>query len=167
MGTTLQPGQRLPDFILPDHTGESVRLSDFSVSDEFQRRLGFTQGRPLIVVFYRGFFCPRDHRQLSQLVSFYPEIQLNYASLVTISVDAPRVTAAYRAGLGAEFSFLSDADRSVINQLGIMDNTDGEYPNIAIPHTFCLRPDLTIFKIYKKSSEILWVSLKIQHFTKF
>ena len=148
MGTMLQPGQRLPDFTLPDHTGESVRLSDFSVIDEFQRRLGFTEGRPLIVVFYRGFFCPRDHIQLSQLVSFYPEIQLNYASLVVISVDAPRVTAAYRAGLGAEFSFLSDAGRAVIHQLGIMDNTDGEYPNIAIPHTFCLRPDLTIFKIY-------------------
>ena len=148
MRTTLQPGQRLPDFTLPDHTGKSVGRSNFSTIGEFQRRLGFTEGRPLIVVFYRGYFCPRDHRQLSQLVSFYPEIQLNYASLGVISVDAPRVAAAYRAGLGAEFSFLSDADRAVIKQLGIVDNTYGEYPNIAIPHTFCLRPDLTIFKIY-------------------
>ncbi len=145
---TPQPGQRLPDFTLPDHTGKSVRLSDFSTIGEFQRRLGFTEGRPLVVVFYRGYFCRRDHRQLSQLVSFHPEILLNYASLVAISVDAPRVTAAYRAGLGAEFSFLSDADQAVIKQLGIVDNTDGEYPNVAIPHTFCLGPDLTIFKIY-------------------
>ena len=129
MSTHLQRGQRFPDLALPDHRGQIVRLSQFTAPDEFSRRLGFTEGRPLIVVFYRGFFCPRDRQQLSQLTDFYSEVVLSYASLVAISVDSPRVAAAYRAGLGATFPFLSDQDRTAIAQLGIVDNTDGEYPN--------------------------------------
>jgi cold shock CspA family protein/peroxiredoxin len=144
----LQRGQRFPDLALPDHRGQQVKLSQLMAPDEFSQRLGFTEGRPLIVVFYRGFFCPRDRQQLSQLTTFYPEAALSYVSLVAISVDSPRVVAAYRAGLGATFPFLSDQDRTAINRLGIVDNTDGEYPHVAIPHTFCLAPDLTIYKIY-------------------
>src|SRR5439155_13837872 len=103
MSTHLQKGQRFPDLALPDHRGQVVRLSQFTAADEFSRRLGFTEGRPLIVVFYRGFFCPRDRLQLSQLTAFYPEVALSYAGLVAISVDPPIVAAAYRAGLGAPF----------------------------------------------------------------
>jgi cold shock CspA family protein/peroxiredoxin len=147
MSTHLQRDQRFPDLTLLDHRGQRVRLSQLT-ADEFHLRLGFTEGRPLIIVFYRGFFCPRDRLQLSHLTTFYPEVVLSYASLVAISVEPPIVAAAYRAGLGAPFPFLSDQDRVAIRQLGIVDNTDGEYPNVAIPHTFCLAPDLTIYKIY-------------------
>jgi cold shock CspA family protein/peroxiredoxin len=144
----LQYDQRFPDLALPNHHSQVVRLSQFTAPDEFSQHLGFTEGRPLIVVFYRGFFCPRDCVQLSQLTTFYPEIVLNHASLVAISVDPPLVAAAYRAGLGATFPFLSDQERVAISRLGIIDNTDGEYPRVAIPHTFCLTPDLTIYKVY-------------------
>ncbi|HKA54083.1 MAG TPA: redoxin domain-containing protein [Candidatus Binatia bacterium] len=148
MSTQLQRGQAFPDLALPDHRGQRLRLSQLTAAGEFSRRLGFTAGRPLLVVFYRGFFCPRDRLQLQQLSAFYPEIVLSYASLVAISVDPPPVAAAYRAGLGATFPFLSDQDRVAVTQLGIVDNTDGEYPNVAIPHTFCLAPDLTIHTVY-------------------
>jgi peroxiredoxin/cold shock CspA family protein len=148
MSTHLQKGQRFPDLALPDHHGQIVKLSQLTAANEFSRRLGFTESHPLIVAFYRGFFCPRDRLQLSQLTAFYPELVLSYASLVAISVDPPLVAAAYRAGLGAPFPFFSDQHRSAITQLGIVDNTDGEYPNVAIPYTFCLAPDLMIYKIY-------------------
>lgn len=148
MSTPLQPGHRFPDLVLPDHHNQPVKLSDLTAPDAVSQHLGFTAGRPLIVVFYRGFFCPRDRVQLSQLTAFYPEIVLNHASLVAISVDTPLVAAAYRAGLGAVFPFLSDQERTAITQLGIVDHTDGEYPRVAIPHTFCLAPDLTIYKTY-------------------
>jgi len=148
MRTSPQQGQRFPDLALPDHHDHVVRLSQLTATDEFSWRLGFTEGCPLIVVFYRGFFCPRDRLQLSQLTAIYPEMVLSHAGLVAISVDPPIVAAAYRAGLGAPFPFLSDQDRTAIHQLAIVDNTDGEYPNVAIPHTFCLAPDLTISKVY-------------------
>ena len=148
MSTSLQAGARFPDLSLPDHTGRRVSLSQLTAPDEFDRRLGFAHGRPLLVVVYRGFFCPRDRLQLSQLVSFYPEVELNQTGLVALSTDPLPVAAAYRAGLGARFPFLSDHGRRAIRQLGIVDITDGEYPEVAIPHTVCLTPDLTIHSVY-------------------
>ncbi len=148
MSTSLYVGAQFPDLSLPDHTGRRVSLSQLTAPDEFDRHLGFDHGQPLIVVVYRGFFCPRDRLQLSQLVSFYPEVELNKTRVVAISTDTPAVTAAYRAGLGARFPFLSDHERRAIQQLDIVDNTDGEYPNVAIPHTLCLAPELTIHSVY-------------------
>jgi cold shock CspA family protein len=58
------------------------------------------------------------------------------------------VQAAFRAGLGAQWTFLSDEQRAVIKQLNILDETEGEYAYRAQPYTFVLRSDLRIFKIY-------------------
>ena len=44
--------------------------------------------------------------------------------LLSVSVDAPLVNAALRAGLGARWTFLSDEDRSVQPELGLRETTD-------------------------------------------
>src|SRR3712207_224487 len=148
MTTTLQIGDTFPDFELPDHTKRPRRLSQFTRPSLLDEKLGFTDGYPLIVVFGRGFFCPRDQQQMRQLVEFQPELAVNYCKLVTVSVDAPLLQAAFRAGLGAEWPFLSDEERVVIKRINILDETEGEYAYTAQPHTFVLRPDLTIHRIY-------------------
>ncbi|GAA6619666.1 cold shock domain-containing protein [Scytonema sp. NUACC26] len=148
MTTNLQPGDRFIDAELANHKNELVKLSDFTQPSLMDRHMGFTDGYPLIVIFYRGFFCPRDREQLSQLVQFQKELAVNYGSLVTISVDPPLVQAAFRAGLGAQWSFLCDEKRELIKQINILDSTEGEYAYRAQPYTFILRPDLTIYKIY-------------------
>jgi cold shock CspA family protein/peroxiredoxin len=111
-------------------------------------KMGFLDGYPLIVVFYRGFFCPRDNTQIRSLVDFQSELAVNYCGLATVSVDPPKVSAAFRAGLAANWPFLSDENREVVKQLGILDETEGEYAYTARPFTFVLKPDLTIHKIY-------------------
>lgn len=58
------------------------------------------------------------------------------------------VQAAFRAGLGAQWQFLCDEQRSLIKQINILDETEGEYAYRVQPYTFVLRPDLTIYKIY-------------------
>jgi len=40
------------------------------------------------------------------------EFEVAYRKLVVVSTDTPEVQAAYRAGLGARFLFLSDAERT-------------------------------------------------------
>jgi cold shock CspA family protein/peroxiredoxin len=148
MTTNLQVGDRFPDFELPNHDNEPTRLSQFTQPSLMDKKLGFLDGYPLILVFYRGFFCPRDRQQLPQLVQFQGELGVNYCKLVTISVDPPLVQAAFRAGLGAQWSFFSDEKRELIKQINILDETEGEYAYRAQPYTFVLRPDLTIYKIY-------------------
>jgi len=58
------------------------------------------------------------------------------------------VQAAFRAGLGANWPFLSDEEREVIERLAILDETEGEYAYTAQPYTYVLRPELTIHRIY-------------------
>lgn len=148
MTTNLQVGDKFPDAELANHENEMQKLSNFTQPELMDRYLGFTDGYPLIVVFYRGFFCPRDRQQLLQLVQFQNELAVNYGKLVTIGVDPPLVQAAFRAGLGGQWQFLCDEKRELVAKINILDETEGEYAFRAQPYTFVLQPDLTIYKIY-------------------
>jgi cold shock CspA family protein/peroxiredoxin len=148
MTTHLHLGDRFPDAELVNHENESITLFSLTHPSLTDQYLGFLDGYPLIVVFYRGFFCPRDRQQLSQLVQFQSELTVNYGKLVTIGVDPPLVQAAFRAGLGAQWQFLCDEQHTLIKQINILDETEGEYAFRAQPYTFVLYPDLTIYKIY-------------------
>jgi cold shock CspA family protein/peroxiredoxin len=125
-----------------------TRLSQFTRPSLLDTHLGFLDGYPLILVFYRGFFCPRDQQQMRQLVEFQRELAVNYGKLVAVSADPPLVQAAFRAGLGAQWTFLADEQRAIIKQIDILEETEGEYAYRAQPYTFVLRADLHIFKIY-------------------
>ena len=146
--TNLGVGDAFLDFTLPDSRGKPETLSDFTKPGVMDEKMGFTDGYPVIVVFSRGFFCPRDGVQMRGLVRFQEELSVNYGKLAVVSADPPMVSAAFRAGLGASFPFLSDEKREVINSIGILDTTEGEYAFRARPFTFVLRPDLSVHKIY-------------------
>ena len=148
MTTNLQLNDQFPDIALPNHQNELTRLSHLTQPGLLDRHLGFLDGYPLILVFFRGFFCPRDQQQMRQLVEFQHELAVNYGKLVAVSVDPPLVQAAFRAGLGAQWTFLSDEQRTIIKQINILDETEGEYAYRAQPYTFVLRPDLRIHAIY-------------------
>lgn len=85
--------------------------------------------------------------QLRLLTEFQKELAVNYCRLAVVSVDPPEVNAAFRAGLGAEFAFLSDQDRTVVRQLDMVE-TSKSRGETAIPYAFCLMPDLTVHNIY-------------------
>lgn len=148
MTTDLRAGDAFPDFELPDHRKRQRQLSGYTRPSPLDEKLGFDDGYPLILVFGRGFFCPRDGEQMRGLVRFQSELAVNYCKLVTVSADPPMVGAAFRAGLGAGWPFLSDERRKVIKRLGILDETEGEYAGVSRPFTFVLRPDLMIHRVY-------------------
>lgn len=64
-----------------------------------------------------------------------------------ISTDPPECNAAFKAGLGATFPFLSDHGRTAVKQLDMVE-TSKKHGETAIPYTFSLLPDLTVHKIY-------------------
>ncbi|PSB17367.1 hypothetical protein C7B65_19015 [Phormidesmis priestleyi ULC007] len=124
MTTNLQVGNHFSDVELANHENEQIKLSSLTQASLMDQYLGFLDGYPLIVVFYRGFFCPRDRQQFTQLVHFQNELMVNYGKLVTICVDPPLVQAAFRAGLGAQWQFLCDESRDLIKQINILDETE-------------------------------------------
>jgi peroxiredoxin len=78
------------------------------------------------------------------------ELAVNYCHLAVVSTDPPEVTAAFRAGLGATFTFLSDHARSAITELDIVEVTAPGFAHghVAVPYTFSLLPDLRIHAVY-------------------
>ena len=85
--------------------------------------------------------------QLRHYVRFQEELAINYCKLAVVSVDSPEVNAAFRTGLGAEYTFLSDQDRKVVQQLD-MTETSKTRGVTAIPYSFSLLPDLTVHNLY-------------------
>jgi peroxiredoxin len=135
MRPDIQVGARFPDYELTDHTGTRRKLSALQGDD------------PMILVLSRGHFCPKDRRQMRNLVDFYPELKVGYTRIVTISTDNLIQTNEFRDALGAQWPFLSDPGRKVQQDLDIQEYTD-PYNDPMIPHTLVLEPGLTVFKIY-------------------
>jgi peroxiredoxin len=76
--------------------------------------------------------------QVRHLTTFQDELAVNYCQLAVVSTDRPVVTAAFRAGLGATFTFLSDHERRAITELEIVEQTAPgfEHGLVALPYTF-------------------------------
>ena len=81
------------------------------------------------------------------LTEFQKELAVNYCKLAVASVDPPEVNAAFKAGFGASFPFLSDQDRAVVRQLDMVEKSKSR-GDTAIPYAFSLMPDLTVHNIY-------------------
>jgi peroxiredoxin len=87
---------------------------------------------------------------LRRFVELQEDLAVNYCKLAVISTDPPEVSAAFRTGLAATYTFLSDQKREAIRRLEIVEVTaaDFKYGLVALPYTFSLAPDLTIHAIY-------------------
>ncbi|MDQ3608933.1 MAG: redoxin domain-containing protein [Actinomycetota bacterium] len=133
--TALDPGEHFPDLDLPDHTGRARTLSELAGGD------------PVVLVFSRGWWCPKEQRYLRELTGLQDEFEVAYTRIVVVSVDEPRVQSAFRAGLGARFTFLSDAQRHWLERLGLEETTDTTH-HPYLPTAFTLHPDLTIHAVY-------------------
>jgi len=154
MRADITSGGIFPDFELVDHTATRRRLSELQGHD------------PLIVVLARGHYCPKDHQQHLQLASLYPQIAVAYTQIVTISTDDVLRTREFRASVGAQWTFLSDAGRRVQKELDVPEYTD-PYHDPMVPHTFVLTPRLVIHSVYngywfwgRPSTAELWRDLR-------
>jgi len=135
MHSDIVPGGTFPDYELPDHTGTQRKLSELQGED------------PLILTLARGHYCPKEHQQHLELAAFYPKIAVAYTQIATIATDDHHTLQEFRASVGAQWTFLSDTERTVQKDLDIQEYTDPEH-NPMIPHTLVLKPGLVIYSIY-------------------
>jgi peroxiredoxin len=135
MRSDIVPGGIFPDYELPDHTGTLRKLSELQGDD------------PLILTLARGHYCPKEHQQHLELAAFYPKIAVAYTQIATIATDDHHTLQEFRASVGAQWTFLSDPDRTIQKDLDIQEYTDPEH-NPMIPHTLVLKPGLVIYSIY-------------------
>jgi peroxiredoxin len=135
MRADIVPGGVFPNYKLTDHTRTRRTLSEL-------------QGiNPMILLLSRGHFCPKDNQQHLELAANYPKIAVAYTQMVTISTDNIVETSEFRASVGAQWTFLSDAGRTIAKDLDIAEYTD-PFHDPMIPYTFVLKPGLVIHSVY-------------------
>jgi peroxiredoxin len=135
MRPDIVPGAAFPDYELSDHRGKRRKLSELQGPD------------PLVLVLSRGGYCPKEHRQHEGLLQLHREIEVGYCRLVTVSTDNLLETNEFRSGVGAHWTFLSDAGRKIQKDLDIAEYTDPMHDPM-IPHTLVLEPGLKVYRVY-------------------
>jgi len=130
-----QPDGPFPDLDLPDHTGRERRLSELAGGD------------PVVLLFSRGWWCPKEQRHLREIAALQDEFEVAYTRIVVVSTDPPEVQSAFRSGLGARFTFLSDAERRWLPRLDLLEESDTTHRPYR-PTAFTLFPDLTVHRRY-------------------
>ena len=93
-----QPGEPMPDFVLPDTNGHLVSLS------------GLLEESTVVVSFNRGHWCPYCQLNVDALAKAAPEIQSLGARVVVISPETRRYGTQLKDYANAPFPILTDVD---------------------------------------------------------
>jgi peroxiredoxin len=102
-------------------------------------RLDWDDGRPTLLVFYRGFWCPHCRRQLGALRDAAGEIEAAGAAVVAISTQPLEAVAV--AADGIAFPLLADPTTAAIDRYGVRDPIPEAHGSVARPSLFIVDQD--------------------------
>lgn len=108
----LKEDEQAPDFTLPDALGQPVTLSQL-----------LTQG-PVIIIFYRGVWCPYCNLELRAYQKALPQLQELGATLVAISPQTPDHSLSTMEKQGLAFAVLSDVGNQVAREYRLVFTLD-------------------------------------------
>src|SRR5918995_312295 len=101
----LQPGEKAPDFTLPDASGAPVSLRDYA-------------GGRVVVYFYPAAMTPGCTTQACDFRDSLSSLQAAGVSVVGVSPDPPAKLAEFAARDGLTFPLLSDSGHEVLEAYG-------------------------------------------------
>jgi peroxiredoxin len=106
--SALNVGGTMPTFTLGDAQGHPVSSAELLAKG------------PIVVVFYRGAWCPYCNLYLHAWQRYLPELARRKATLVAISGEPPDRTAQVVQKTEATFTVLSDPGYRVARQFGVV-----------------------------------------------
>lgn len=104
--TTLQEGQKAPDFKGVNQDGEAVQLSDFA-------------GKKLVLFFYPKDNTPGCTAEACNLRDAYGELKDAGYELLGVSPDSEKKHQNFIKKFDLPFPLLADTDREVLNAYGV------------------------------------------------
>ncbi len=155
--TALNVGGKMPSFNLSDANDANVSSGDL-----------LEQGN-LIVVFYRGAWCPFCNLYLRKLQESLPQFKENDAILVAISVENPDKAIAVSQKNNLKFTVLSDPNLDVARKFGIVYQLDPKtesalknYGIDLVKQNGTKKPELPLSATYvvKRNGEIAYAFLE-------
>lgn len=137
-------GDVFPDFALPSAKGGTFALAERG-------------GRRHLVMLYRGDWCPFCQVELAQVKARYGDIAARGVDVVAISVDPPETSAPLAERMGGAIEFVSDADGTLLDRLGVRDRDGlpGAFAkertsrDIFLPTTFLLDEQHRVRWVYR------------------
>jgi peroxiredoxin Q/BCP len=102
----ISPGQQAPDFELPDHDGNRVRLSDL-------------RGRKVVLYFYPKADTPGCTTQACGVRDRHDEYEAAGATVIGVSPDPVKAVHKFHDRKGLNFTLLADEDHEVSERYGV------------------------------------------------
>jgi peroxiredoxin Q/BCP len=134
-------GDSAPDFELPDHDGNSVRLSDL-------------RGRPVVLYFYPKADTPGCTTQACGIRDHQADYDAAGAVVLGVSPDPVRAVAKFNTKQSLNFRLLADEDHAVCERYGVWAEKSmyGKTYWGALRATFIIAPDGTVARVFPKVS---------------
>jgi peroxiredoxin len=102
-----EPGEPMPEFMLPDQNGRLVSLADL------------VERGPVVVAFHRGHWCPYCRITADALNRIHTRVAGLGAELVVITPEIERFNAELRSTVSARYPVLSDMDNGYALMLNL------------------------------------------------
>lgn len=130
MSTRLEPGDRAPDFTLPDDKGNDVTLSDL-------------RGQKVVVYFYPAAMTPGCSKQACDFSASKDSWDADGYTVIGISPDDPQKLAKFRERDDLTVTLLSNPDKNVLSAWGAFGEKKlyGKVVEGVIRSTFVIDPD--------------------------
>lgn len=137
----LEPGDKAPDFDLPDQSGEQVKLSDL-------------KGETVVLYFYPRADTPGCTTQACGVRDRRADYEQAGARVIGISPDEVRAIDKFAGKYDLGFTLLADADHAVAEKYGtwVEKSMYGKKYMGVQRATFIVGPDGKIAKVFPKVS---------------
>lgn len=103
----LRPGNPLPEFAAVNEKGESLSSTEL-------------RGRPSVILFVRGTWCPFCSKQVQELTRYYREINQSGAHLILITPAPLETTRRVAEFFNVKFEFWLDESLAIGKRLGLV-----------------------------------------------
>ncbi len=110
--TPARVGQMIPDVAVHNAAGQRVSLRSLAAE------------KPMVLVFYRGGWCPFCTKHLEALVKVEPELTKMGYQLVAISPDKPANLRKTASDKGIAYTLLSDSSSAAARSFGLAFRVD-------------------------------------------
>lgn len=104
----LEVGSKAPKFKTTDIDGNAVVMKDL-----------LKQG-PVVIIFYRGEWCPVCNRYLAELNNSLPEIKKKGATVLVISPEMDTHVQKTKENTSSDFVFVSDKDSKICESYDVL-----------------------------------------------
>lgn len=105
----VRPGDAVPAFTASTTDGGRITEQDL------------VSRAPVLLVLYRGWWCPSSKAQLDEVVQNYDQLRAAGVTVFAGSVDAPAEAAPLQRQVGDRITILCDVPTSLLDAIGVRD----------------------------------------------